>query len=183
MKIIKQLTRIKSFIWYYKGEADLYRRRMFPDYLLAREASEYPCYVFQSELSKAYNSVSHINLIVDVGEYKEELMDEGDSDESLRLRFQESLVTSSKETIKNVLREVYKKFRTALGAKSEKFALILKVRGYNEYFKGNHQLLAYERVRICLRKKRDLDLILTEIPKDTNKHFPPLFKLPESQNF
>jgi hypothetical protein len=81
LKIIKQLTRISSFIWYYKGEAELYRRRSYPDYLLAREASEHPCYVFQSELSKAFNSISHITLRVDVSEYKEELMDEGHTED------------------------------------------------------------------------------------------------------
>ena len=63
--------------------------------------------------------------------------------------------------------------------------LILKVDGYREYFKGNYQLLAYERVRLCLRsKKNKLNLILTEIPKvHIDKHFPPLFRMEENEPF
>jgi len=63
--------------------------------------------------------------------------------------------------------------------------LILKVDGFREYFKGNYQLLAYERVRIGLRgKKNKLDLILTEIPKiHVDKHFPPLFLFEEGEHF
>jgi phosphatidylinositol-4,5-bisphosphate 3-kinase catalytic subunit alpha/beta/delta len=63
--------------------------------------------------------------------------------------------------------------------------LILKVDGYREYFKGNYQLLAYERVRLCLRGKKDyLNLILTEIPKvHVDKNFPPLFKFEDNEPF
>lgn len=59
--------------------------------------------------------------------------------------------------------------------------LILKVDGFREYFKGNYQLLAYERVRIFLRsKKNKLDLILCDIPAiHVDKNFPPLFKFSE----
>ena len=73
--IIKNLTWINTFVWYYKGEADQYRRRWFPQYLLAREASDYPCYVYQSELSKAFNRLSKIKLLVDISEYKEMIVD------------------------------------------------------------------------------------------------------------
>lgn len=56
--------------------------------------------------------------------------------------------------------------------------------GYKEYFKGNIQLLNYERVRICLRKKKNLDLILTEIPENhSDKYFPPKFDFPPNQSF
>jgi hypothetical protein len=93
-------------------------------------------------------------------------------------------VTSSKETIKNLMNEVNKKFGAILQPKSPDSMLILKVDGYREYFKGNYQLLAYERVRICLRtKKEKLNLILTEIPTiHVDKNFPPLFKLAENEH-
>lgn len=62
--------------------------------------------------------------------------------------------------------------------------LILKVDGFREFFKGNYQLLAYERVRLCLRSKKDkLNLILTEIPKLHVKDFPPLKKLDDGEKF
>jgi preprotein translocase subunit Sss1 len=53
------------------------------------------------------------------------------------ITFAESLVTSSKETIKNVLREIYREFKVTITAKSDRYSLILKVNGYKEYFKGN----------------------------------------------
>lgn len=183
---IKTLTGLPGFTWNYKdqGEGDLYRRRKFPKYLLAREASDYPCYVYQSELSKAFNSVSHINIKVDISEYREELLEDQNASEALFVAFTESLVTSSKETIKNVLREIYKRYQITITPNSDRYALILKVNGYKEFFKGNQQLLAYERVRICLRKKKDLHLILTEIPKvHSDKYFPPIFKMGENENF
>jgi hypothetical protein len=52
---IRKLLVLDGFSWNFKGEADLYRRRPFPRQFLQNEASDYPCYVFQSELSKAFN--------------------------------------------------------------------------------------------------------------------------------
>lgn len=66
----------------------------------------------------------------------------------LLIEIKESLVTSSKETVKNVLHAVKKQFKVIIKPKNENFMLILKVDGYREFFKGNYQLLAYERVRI-----------------------------------
>jgi len=56
--------------------------------------------------------------------------------------------------------------------------LTLKVDGYREYLSGNYQLLQYERVRYCLRKKLPLKLILTETKTNhRDLYFPPMFKM------
>lgn len=67
---IRKLLVLEGFSWNFKGEADLYRRRPFPRQFLQYEASNYPCYVFQSELSKAFNHKGEIETIVDLLEYK-----------------------------------------------------------------------------------------------------------------
>jgi len=115
--IIKNLTKLDGFMWISnKGEADQYRRRKLPQYLLAREMSDYPWYNFQSELSKAFNSISHITLRVNLMHYqnliktKTKYRDVAD----FYVEISESLVTSSKETIKNLLHEVKKKFKGKL---------------------------------------------------------------------
>jgi hypothetical protein len=70
--IINDLTKIDGFVWLSnKGEADQYRRRKLPQYLIAQEVSGFPCYIFQSELSKAFNSISHITLKVNLMEYQQ----------------------------------------------------------------------------------------------------------------
>ena len=98
------------------------------------------------------------------------------SQERFEIRFKESLVTSTKEFIKNILRKVYEKYKVKIKAKT-KYNLILKADGYREYFEGNYQLLQYERVRTCLRKNEPMKLILTEIPKNyRDRRFPPIFK-------
>ena len=111
--IIKNLIKLEGFIWLAnKGESDKYRRRKLPQYLISRELSDYPCYIFQSELSKAFNSISHISLRVNLMEYdrkiKAKLKFKDEKDFFVEIR--ESLVTSSKETIKNVLHEIKKIF-------------------------------------------------------------------------
>ena len=53
------------------GEAESYRRRPFPLKFLKNECSDYPVYVFTSELSKAFDSESEIETIVDISEYKD----------------------------------------------------------------------------------------------------------------
>ena len=70
---IRKLLVLENFSWNFKGEADLYRRRPFPRLFLQNEASNYPCYVFQSELSKAFNKKGDIETIVDLLEYKNQL--------------------------------------------------------------------------------------------------------------
>ena len=170
---------------YNRSEADRYRRRKLPQYLIAREISEFPCYVCQSELSKAFNSISHIVLRVYIMNYASLIKSASKRPYDLFIEITESLVTSSKETVKNVLYAVKKRYGVDIRPQSEDWMLILKVDGYREFFKGNYQLLAYERVRICLRKKKErLNLILTEIPKiHVDKNFPPLFHTEEGQKF
>lgn len=109
--IIKNLTKLDGFVWLLnKGEADQYRRRKLPQYLIAREVSDYPSYIFQSELSKAFNSISHITLRVNLMEYQSSIKNKKKARDlsELYVEIKESLVTSSKETIKNVLHEVKK---------------------------------------------------------------------------
>lgn len=67
---IRKLLLLDNFSWNFKGEADMYRRRTFPRKFLQNEASDYPCYVFQSELSKAFNHKGEIETEIDLQEYK-----------------------------------------------------------------------------------------------------------------
>lgn len=98
--------------------------------------------------------------------------------ERFDIRFKESLVTSTKEFIKNILRKVYEKYKVKIKPRSNNHNLILKADGYREYFEGNYQLLQYERVRACLRKNEPMKLILTEIPKNyRDRRFPPIFRI------
>jgi hypothetical protein len=64
---------LENFSWNFKGEADLYRRRHFPRQFLQNEASDYPCYVFNSELSKAFNRMGDIDTVVDLTEFRDYL--------------------------------------------------------------------------------------------------------------
>lgn len=64
---------LTNFSWNFKGEADLYRRRPFPRPFLQNEASDFPCYVFQSELSKAFNRKGDILTMIDLLEYAQYL--------------------------------------------------------------------------------------------------------------
>ena len=137
--------------------------------------------MFQSELSKAFNHKGDIRTIIDLIEYRYNLValaGRGAAEGAkFEVEFNESLVTSTKEFIKNILRKVYETYKVKIKAKPN-FNLILKADGYREYFEGNYQLLQYERVRTCLRKNVTMRLILTEIPKNyRDKRFPPLFKI------
>lgn len=58
-------------------------------------------------------------------------------EEGLVIRFKESLVNSTKEFIKNILRKVYGKFKFKIRPKTN-HSLILKADGYREYFEGNY---------------------------------------------
>lgn len=90
-------------------------------------------------------------------------------------------MTSTREFIKNIIKNVDKHgkglFKTRPG-----FNLTLQTEGCREYFDGNFQLLQYERVRQCLRKKTKMKLVLTQIPKNYNlTKFPPLYRQNMSQ--
>lgn len=125
--------------------------------------------------------------IIDLLEYSH-ILRSYKKDELLTIKFKESLVTSTKEFIKNILRRVYEKYKIKIKPRPS-YNLILKADGYREYFEGNYQLLQYERVRTCLRKNETMKLILTEIPKNyRDKRFPPIFKIhnevpPANQQF
>ena len=54
---------------------------------------------------------------------------------------EESLVTSTKEFIKNIIRWIYKHYRKTTIKTDEGNELCLKVDGAREYFMGNYQLL------------------------------------------
>ena len=62
---------LPKFSWTFMGEADSYRRRPFPLKFLKHECSDYPVYVFTSELSKAFDDVAEIQTIVDLCEFKD----------------------------------------------------------------------------------------------------------------
>lgn len=131
--ILRKQLNLENFSWNFK-EADLYRRRPFPIEFLHNEISKYPCYVFQSSLSKAYNKIATITIEVDISEFESKFKP---------IMHEESLVTSTNELIRNILRKVYDKHR---GYKikdqiHENNNLILKANGYREYFEGNYQLL------------------------------------------
>ena len=66
---ITKMLLLDGFSWTFVGEADSYRRRPFPLKFLQYECSDYPVYVFNSELSKAFNSIDGIETIVDLSEY------------------------------------------------------------------------------------------------------------------
>ena len=132
---IRKLLVLEGFSWIFKGEADLYRRRHFSRRFLQNEASDYPCYVFESELSKAFNHQGDFETIVDLIEYRWALAGAGGS---LQIKFKESLVTSTKEFIKNILRKVYEVYKVKIKPRSNNHNLILKADGYREYFEGNY---------------------------------------------
>lgn len=60
-----------------------------------------------------------------------------DNEEKFVIKFKESLVTSTKEFIKNILRKVYEKYKFKIKPKPH-YNLILKADGYREFFEGNY---------------------------------------------
>lgn len=164
---IRALLILSEFSWNFK-DADDYRRRPFPLKFLQNECSPFPCYVFQSALSKAFDSENAINSEIDVSEFNPDL-------QNPIVHHSESLVTSTKEFIRNIFRIVKERLNFSIVINPGN-KLILKVHGCREYLDGNYQLLQYERVRLCLRKKSVMKLILTQIPIDYQSKFPPLFK-------
>ena len=58
-------------------------------------------------------------------------------EDDIFITLKESLLTYSKETIKNVLWEVMKRYKVEIKAKAN-YELTLKVLGFKEYFRGNY---------------------------------------------
>ena len=69
---LRKLLLLEKFSWNFK-EADVYRRREFPLKFLQNECAPYPCYVFQSALSKAFDSDANIMAEIDLSEFSLEL--------------------------------------------------------------------------------------------------------------
>lgn len=182
--IIRRMLQMPRFNWMYEQSAEVnrYRRRLLPykyflsnsRTLLNEEASNYPVYIYQSELSKAFSDKVDIDVEVDLMEYEDKFPI---SCSCLVIKLKESLVTSFNEVVKNLRRRIYKDYRVKLKP-SPDHQFVLKADGYRDYLRGNDSLLAYERVRVALRRNEILKLILTEIPKNTEKQkFPPILKL------
>jgi len=184
-EMLKKMLKMPNFKWVYEESAEVnrYRKRLLPykyiyftdnRSLLNEEASNYPVYIYQSELSKAFSDKVDIDVEIDLLEYKDSFPA---TCNNLVIKFKESLVTSFNEVVKNLRRRVYKDYRVKLKPSAD-YQFVLKADGYRDYLRGNDSLLAYERVRVALRKKEILKLILTEIPKTNEKQkFPPILKL------
>jgi hypothetical protein len=72
VQIVKMLV-LPKFSWTFVGEADSYRRRPFPLKFLQYECSDYPCYAFTSELSKAFNHLGDIQTEVNLREFSNDI--------------------------------------------------------------------------------------------------------------
>ena len=90
IKNIKKLLDLPNFYWDFR-DADFYRRRLFPVNFLQNECSPYPCYVFQSPLSKAFNEFKYIEANVDISKLVPGVTEP--------IRIKEELVTSTSEFI------------------------------------------------------------------------------------
>ena len=158
------LLDLPHFHWDFR-EAEFYRRRNFPVKFLQNECSKYPCYVFQSPLSKAFNTKKYIEAEIDISKL---------APGASPVIHKEELVTSTSEFIENIRRKAEKHVNIRA---EEGHVLILRTAGFREYFEGNYQLLQYERVRLALRKKTRMMLELTQIRKDYRAatKFPPLY--------
>jgi len=179
--IISRMLNMPNFHWIYERsyEVNRYRKRVFPyRKFLCEEASDYPVYVYQSELSKAFSKKVELDVEVDLMEYKDAFQGH---DQNYVIKLKENLVTSFNEVLKNLRRRVFKDYGVKLKPSAD-HQFVLKADGYRDYLRGNDSLLAYERVRIVLRKREILKLILTEIPKRTQKQiFPPVLKLSQNE--
>jgi hypothetical protein len=94
---MRKLLIQENFSWNFHN-SDLYRRRIFSKQFLQNEASPYPCYVFQSPLSKAFDRDFQIEAEIDLSEFNPKL---------LPILLTEKLVTSTNEFIKNIQKKVY----------------------------------------------------------------------------
>ena len=87
---IRKLLDLPYFYWDFR-EAEYYRRRQFNVKFLQNECSPYPCYVFQSPLSKAFNGEKYISALVDISSLVPTATD--------KIKVTEELVTSTSEFI------------------------------------------------------------------------------------
>ena len=126
-KNMRLLLDLPKFHWEFHG-ADFFRRRLFPLKFLQNECSKYPCYVFQSPLSKAFNHEKFIDTVVDVSQL---------SPGARPIEHSEELVTSTSEFIENIHRLAQQRGRINIRA-AEGHVLILKTAGAREYFEGNY---------------------------------------------
>lgn len=73
-------------------------------------------------MSKAFNHKGEIEAVIDLMEYKTQMYYESggqiNMDEDFVITFNESLVNSTKEFIKNILRKVYGKFKFKIKPKA-----------------------------------------------------------------
>ena len=130
---------LPNFSWTFVGEADSYRRRPFPLKFLQYECSDFPCYAFESELSKAFNDVGDIKeLSVNLDEYRSVIQEKARNIEIKSYDRPESLVTSTKEFIKNILRWIYKTYKKTVIVPKKDCELVLKVDGQREFFMGDY---------------------------------------------
>jgi len=83
-------------------------------------------------LSKAFDSENAIDSEIDVSEFNAKITQPIDR--------KESLVTSTKEFIRNIYRRVKQLHNFSIKV-ADGYKLILKVHGYREYLDGNYQLL------------------------------------------
>ena len=81
---------------------------------LQQECPEYPVYAFTSELSKAFNDIDGIDTVVDLSEYanqiNQRIRKSNKTKELEKYANRESLVTSTQEFIKNIIRDTFKKY-------------------------------------------------------------------------
>ncbi|CAD8088033.1 unnamed protein product [Paramecium primaurelia] len=178
---IESMLKLKTGTWLMASkQIDQYRRRKIPSYLLHKQSSSIPTYLCQSTLSQAFVKVNSIKLQVKLNQYRElfqnmpaevQLMEKPNI-----VEIEAGLVTGADEVIKSVLREVYQRFSVKLRPKDDKNQFILQISGFKEFLTGNHPMLSYDRVRVQLRGMKHLEVILTEIPKQSNQTFlfPPI---------
>ena len=194
---LKLLNSLETCDWEFRSEAcEMYRRRRLRSALLQKSASQYPAYTTSRELSPAFADKTDLRLIVDLSEYISDSSISSEtrvySEESSEfasfvyrsaeniLEMKASLVTSANEVMKNMLTEVYKRFRVKLKVKVAGNGLTFKVSGKREYLTGNHPMLSYESVRSALREMECLAVKLTEIPIESVEFFPPLLTVTAS---
>lgn len=70
-----KITNYKNNTWLFSKEAKKFRKRKIPSYLLAKETPEYPIYLSQSSLSKAFSNINRIVLRVHLYKYQKEIQE------------------------------------------------------------------------------------------------------------
>lgn len=131
-------------------------------------------------MSAAFSSVSTLKLIVDLSDYIkiEDVAQEFNQINPLRIDLDVDLVTCADEVIKKILRAAYNMFKLRLKPKKLENQFMLQISGYREFLSGNYSMLSYDRVRMSLRGIQYLHVDLTEAPKCRKvfANFPPIFE-------